>query len=214
MEIIHTLFDFILHIDKHLAEIISQYGTLTYLILFLIIFGETGFVITPFLPGDSLLFAAGALCANEATGMNIWLLCILLIIAAISGNIINYQVGRWIGPKAFETDKWFLKKKNLDRTQEFFEKYGMQAIVFSRFMPIIRTFAPFVAGVGKMNYKKFSLFNVLGGFLWVVLFLFAGYLFGNVPAVKNNFTIVILAIIFVSLIPVFIALLKGRKGRV
>ncbi len=212
MEILHTLFDFIVHIDRHLAEIISQYGTLTYLILFLIIFGETGFVVTPFLPGDSLLFAAGALCANQNTGMNIWLLAVILIVAAVFGNMINYQIGRWIGPKVFETDKWFLKKRNLDRTQEFFVKYGMQAIVFSRFMPIIRTFAPFVAGVGKMEYKKFTLFNLLGGLMWIVLFLFAGYLFGNVPAVKNNFTIVILAIIFVSLIPVVIALLKGRKG--
>ena len=214
MELIHTLIDFILHIDKHLTDIIAQYGMLTYLILFLIIFCETGFVVTPFLPGDSLLFAAGALAANEATGLNIFLLAILMIVAAVTGNMTNYQIGRWIGPKAFEMDKWFLKKKNLERTQEFFEKHGNLAIVLSRFMPIIRTFAPFVAGVGKMQYRRFSFYNLIGGISWVMLFLLVGYLFGNIPFVKEHFSYIVIGIIIASFIPVAIALMKGRRVRV
>ena len=214
MELIHTLIDFVLHIDKHLTDIIAQYGMLTYLILFLIIFCETGFVVTPFLPGDSLLFAAGALAANEATGLNIFLLAILMIVAAVTGNMMNYQIGRWIGPKAFEMDKWFLKKKNLERTQEFFEKHGNLAIVLSRFMPIIRTFAPFVAGVGKMQYKRFSFYNLIGGISWVMLFLLVGYLFGNIPFVKEHFSYIVIGIIIASFIPVVIALMRGRKASV
>ena len=214
MEIIHTLIDFVLHIDKHLTDIIAQYGMLTYLILFLIIFCETGFVVTPFLPGDSLLFAAGALAANEATGLNIFLLAVLMIVAAVTGNMMNYQIGRWIGPKAFEMDKWFLKKKNLERTQEFFEKHGNLAIVLSRFMPIIRTFAPFVAGVGKMQYKRFSFYNLIGGISWVMLFLLVGYLFGNIPFVKEHFSYIVIGIIIASFIPVVIALMRGRKASV
>lgn len=201
-----------MHIDKHLAEIILQYGTLTYFILFIIIFAETGFVVTPFLPGDSLLFAAGALAANEETGLNIYLISILLIIAAVVGNLINYQIGRMIGPRAFEMDKWFLKKKNLLKTQEFFEKYGKMAIVISRFMPIIRTFAPFVAGVGKMDYKKFSLYNFVGGVSWVMLFLLVGYLFGNLQFVKEHFSYIVICIIIVSFVPVVVAFLKSRKS--
>ena len=214
MELIHTLIDFVLHIDKHLTDIIAQYGMLTYLILFLIIFCETGFVVTPFLPGDSLLFAAGALAANEATGLNIFLLAILMIVAAVTGNMMNYQIGRWIGPKAFEMDKWFLKKKNLERTQEFFEKHGNLAIVLSRFMPIIRTFAPFVAGVGKMQYKRFSFYNLIGGISWVMLFLLVGYLFGNIPFVKEHFSYIVIGIIVASFVPVVIALMRGRKASV
>jgi membrane-associated protein len=212
LELINTLIDFVLHIDKHLAEIILQYGTLTYLILFIIIFAETGFVVTPFLPGDSLLFAAGALAANEQTGLNIYLISLLLIVAAIGGNLTNYQIGRLIGPRAFEMDKWFLKKKNLVRTQEFFEKYGRMAIVISRFMPIIRTFAPFVAGVGKMDYKKFSLYNIIGGVSWVMMFLLVGYLFGNLQFVKEHFSYIVICIIIVSFIPVVVAFLKSRKS--
>lgn len=214
MEIIHFLIDFVLHIDKHLTEIISQYGALTYVILFLIIFCETGFVVTPFLPGDSLLFAAGALAANEATGLNIFLLAALMIVAAVTGNMMNYQIGRWIGPKVFEMDKWFLKKKNLERTQEFFEKHGNLAIVLSRFMPIIRTFAPFVAGVGKMQYRRFSFYNLVGGISWVLLFLLVGYLFGNIPFVKEHFSYIVIGIIIASFIPVAVAFLRGRKKRV
>ena len=214
MDIIHFLIDFVLHIDKHLTEIIAQYGMLTYLILFLIIYCETGLVVTPFLPGDSLLFAAGALAANAETGLNIFLLSFLLIIAAVTGNMTNYQIGRWIGPKAFEMDKWFLKKKNLERTQEFFEKHGNLAIVLSRFMPIIRTFAPFVAGVGKMKYSRFSFYNFAGGISWVMFFLLVGYLFGNIPFVKEHFSYIVIGIIIASFIPVVIALMKGRKVRV
>ncbi len=214
MELIHSLIDFILHIDKHLTDIIAQYGMLTYLILFLIIFCETGFVVTPFLPGDSLLFAAGALAANEATGLNIFLLAVLMIVAAVTGNMMNYQIGIWIGPKAFEMDKWFLKKKNLERTQEFFEKHGNLAMVLSRFMPIIRTFAPFVAGVGKMQYRRFSIYNLIGGTSWVMLFLLVGYLFGNIPFVKEHFSYIVIGIIIASFIPFVIALMKGRSVRV
>ncbi len=212
MELIQSLIDFILHIDKHLAAIIAQYGTTTYLILFLIIFCETGLVVTPFLPGDSLLFAAGALAANEATELNIGLLSLIFIMAAVGGNILNYHIGRFIGPRAFEYDKWFLKKKNLEETQKFFEKYGVLAIVLSRFMPIIRTFAPFVAGVGKMQRRKFHLYNFIGGVSWVMLFLLFGFLFGNLTFVKEHFSYIVIGIIFVSLVPVLIAFFKARKN--
>ena len=214
MEFIHLIIDFILHIDKHLAELISQYGILIYAILFLIIFSETAFVVTPFLPGDSLLFAAGALAANEATELNIILLALIMIIAAVTGNMVNYQIGRWLGPRAFEIDKWFLKKRNLERTREFFGKHGKLAIVLSRFMPIIRTFAPFVAGVGKMPYRSFTVYNIAGGATWVLIFLLIGYIFGNIPFVKEHFSYIVISIIFVSFIPVLLALLKGRKVRV
>jgi membrane-associated protein len=210
MELIQQLFDFILHIDKHLTYIISQYGTLTYAILFVIIFSETGFVITPFLPGDSLLFAAGALAANEANALNVHLLVVLLIVAAISGNIVNYQIGRWIGPAVFNRNYKFLKKEYLERTQKFYEKHGGKTIIYSRFMPIIRTFAPFVAGVGKMALSRFHIFNIAGGSLWVFMFCYAGYWFGNNDFVKKNFSAVVIMIILLSLMPMVFEAVKMR----
>jgi membrane-associated protein len=210
MELIQQLFDFILHIDKHLTYIISQYGTLTYAILFVIIFSETGFVITPFLPGDSLLFAAGALAANEANALNVHLLVVLLIAAAISGNIVNYQIGRWIGPAVFNRNYKFLKKEYLERTQKFYEKHGGKTIIYSRFMPIIRTFAPFVAGVGKMALSRFHIFNIAGGALWVIMFCYAGYWFGNNDFVKKNFSAVVIMIILLSLMPMVFEAVKMR----
>jgi membrane-associated protein len=212
MESIQFILDFILHIDKHLTEIISQYGTLTYLILFLIIFSETGFVVTPFLPGDSLLFAAGALAANEANGLNIHLMAGLLFAAAFLGNMLNYSIGRFIGPKVFEKDYRFIRKDYLLRTHQFFEKHGGKTVIITRFAPILRTFAPFVAGVGYMTYSRFILFNLIGGLLWVLAFLYAGYFFGNVPLVKNNFSTVVIAIIVISLLPAVYAAIKSRTS--
>ena len=210
MEIITRLIDFILHIDQHLAEIISQYGTLTYAILFLIIFVETGLVVMPFLPGDSLLFAAGALAANPANGLNVWLMMLLLVVAAILGDTVNYHIGDYIGPKVFRRDYRFLKRSHLMKTQAFYEKYGGKTIIFARFIPIIRTFAPFVAGVGTMRYGRFLSYNFIGGLLWVVSFTLLGYFFGTLPIVKKNFTLVILGIIFLSLMPPVIEYARNR----
>lgn len=199
------LIDFILHIDKHLAELVTQYGTLIYVILFGIIFAETGFVVTPFLPGDSLLFAAGALAAIGK--MNPVLLFVLLSIAAIAGNFVNYGVGYFIGEKVLA--KGWIKKEYLERTHGYFEKYGVMTIVISRFMPIIRTIAPFVAGLGKMNYKMFLLYNIIGGVSWVALFVWAGYFLGNLEVVKENFSLITIGIIIVSVIPIGVAFLKN-----
>ena len=175
MEVIKGIIDFILHIDKHLSDIISQYHGLTYLILFAIIFAETGFVVTPFLPGDSLLFAAGALIAGGATGLNIFLLGIILIVAAFAGNTVNYLLGNYLGPKVFKEENKILKLDYYLQTKAFFDKHGGKAVIFSRFMPIIRTIAPFVAGVGKMPIGRYSLYNIIGGAAWIILFLFAGF---------------------------------------
>jgi len=213
MDILHFLLDFVLHIDKHLSEIISQYGTLTYLILFIIIFSETGFVVTPFLPGDSLLFAAGALAANEANGLNVHFFALILIIAAVTGNMLNYQIGKWVGPPVFNKNYRFLKKEYLHRAHQFYEKHGGKAIIYSRFMPIVRTFAPFVAGVGEMTYSKFSFFNIVGGSAWVIIFLYAGYFFGANDFVKNNFSIVIVGIIIISLLPIVFEAVKARMSK-
>ena len=199
MEIISQLVDFILHLDVHLNEIIKNFGIWTYLILFLIIFLETGVVITPFLPGDSLLFAAGSFAALGS--LNVFALVILLTLAAILGDTINYWIGHFIGPRAFSGNIRFLKKEYLDRTHEFYEKHGGKTIILARFIPIIRTFAPFVAGIGAMDYRHFFFYNVVGAILWVFLFTFGGYFFGNLPIVKDNFTIVILAIIAISVLP-------------
>jgi membrane-associated protein len=208
------LFDLFLHLDKHLAEVTQAYGTWTYAILFLIIFLETGVVITPFLPGDSLLFAAGALAAVPEANLNVVLLFILLSIAAIIGDTVNYWIGHTIGPRAFQGNIRFLKKEYLDRTHQFYEKYGGKTIVLARFIPIIRTFAPFVAGVGSMSYGKFITYNILGGILWTAIFIFCGYFFGNLPFVKNNFSLVILAIIFLSLLPPIIEFIQSRRHKV
>lgn len=209
MEVIKFLIDFILHMDVHLNEIISNYGTWTYGILFFVIFMETGFVVTPFLPGDSLLFAAGTFAALGS--LNPIYLFLLLTVAAILGDTVNYSIGKYIGPRAFSGDIKFLKQEHLDKTQEFYEKYGGKAIILARFIPIIRTFAPFVAGIGTMKYRKFIAYNVIGGIVWVAVFTFLGYFFGNIEFVKKNFELVIFAIIFISFIPPVLEVLKARK---
>jgi membrane-associated protein len=209
VEFITQLIDFIIHIDRHLQEIISQYGTLTYLILFLIIFCETGLVVMPLLPGDSLLFAAGTFAALGA--LNPVLLIVLLCIAAIAGDTVNYWVGKWVGPKAFSGRIRWLRQDYLDRTQDFYRRHGGKTIVLARFVPIIRTFAPFVAGVGIMQYSRFIVYNVVGGVVWVTLFTLGGYLFGNLPVVRENFSLVVLAIIAVSMIPLVTEWLKSRR---
>jgi membrane-associated protein len=212
MEIVTTLIDFILHLDKHLEQIIQDYGLLTYAILFLIIFVETGVVILPFLPGDSLLFAAGMLAANEKNGLNVGIIIGLLIVAAILGDTLNYIIGKYIGPKVFSRDYKLLKKEHLLKTQQFYEKHGGKTIIYARFVPIIRTFAPFVAGIGNMKYSKFINFNIVGGIVWVTLFTMAGFLFGNIEIVKTNFTKIILGIIIISLLPAVIEIIKGRNN--
>lgn len=213
MEYIQMAIDFILHIDKHLAEIISKYGTLTYVILFLIVFCETGLVVTPFLPGDSLLFAAGALAANEATGLNVHLIVITLIVAAVMGDSVNYRVGKYIGPRAFSGKIRFIKQDYLKRTEEFYEKHGGKTLIYARFVPIVRTFAPFVAGIGTMKYTKFIGFCVLAAIIWVGLLTYLGYLFGNLPIVKDNFSKVVIGIILISLLPIVIGAIKGRMSK-
>jgi membrane-associated protein len=213
LELIKTLIDFILHIDQHLVEIVSNYKTWTYLILFLIIFAETGLVVTPFLPGDSLLFAAGAIIAKEESGLNIVLMALLLIIAAILGDLVNYHIGKYIGPKAFSGKYRFLKKEYLEKTQDFYNKHGGKTIIYARFIPIIRTFAPFVAGIGTMTYLRFATYNVVGGIVWVVSFLLLGYYFGGLPIIKDNFTYVIFAIIILSILPPVFELLRNRKKK-
>ena len=211
MEFIQQLLDFILHIDKHLIEIVQEYQTWTYLILFLIIFAETGFVITPFLPDDSLLFAAGAIIANPDSGLNIIMMSILLIVAAILGDLVNYHIGNFIGPLAFSGKYKLLKKEYLDKTQAFYEKHGGKTIIYARFVPIIRTFAPFVAGIGTMSYLKFATFNITGGVLWVTSFLFIGYFFGGLPVIKENFTYVIFGIIILSILPPVIEVIREKN---
>lgn len=211
MDLLLHLFDFIRHIDKHLAEIMMQYGTLTYVILFAIVFCETGLVVTPFLPGDSLLFAAGALA--PIGGLNIIILAVILFIAAVLGDSVNYAVGKYIGPKVFEKkDSKIFRKEYLEKTQYFYDKYGAKTIVIARFVPIVRTFAPFLAGVGNMNYPKFITYNIGGALLWVGLLLFSGYFFGGMPIVKNNFSLVIFAIIILSILPAVIEIIRARRS--
>ena len=209
MEIITFFIDFILHLDEHLATIISDYGTWTYAILFLVIFMETGFVVTPFLPGDSLLFAAGSFAALGS--LSPWVLFGLLTFAAILGDTINYSIGSYIGERAFSGNIRWLKKEYLDRTEAFYDKHGGKTIILARFVPIIRTFAPFVAGVGSMTYGHFILYNVVGGISWVAIFTFLGYFFGNLPFVQRNFELVIFAIILISLLPPIFEYFKARK---
>lgn len=213
MELLKTLIDIFLHIDKHLSEIIQNYGLWTYLIMFTIIFLETGLVVTPFLPGDSLLFAAGTFAALGALDL-MWL-CVLLSVAAIAGDTVNYWIGAYVGPKVFHKDKVrFLNKEHLDRTHQFYEKYGGKTIIIARFVPIIRTFAPFVAGIGSMTYWRFFSYNVIGGIAWIVLCSLAGYFFGNLPIVKENFSLVILAIIIISILPGVIEYMRHRLAPV
>ncbi|MGE5926512.1 MAG: DedA family protein [Gemmatimonadota bacterium] len=209
MELLREFIDFFLHLDVHLAEIIERFGAGAYAILFLIIFCETGLVVMPLLPGDSLLFAAGAFAALGS--FEIVPLILLLIVAAIAGDTVNYWIGARIGPRAFSGNVRFLKQEYLVRTTEFYEKHGGKTIVLARFIPIVRTFAPFVAGVGRMNYARFLAYNVIGAVVWVTLFTLAGFYFGNIPAVKDNFTLVILAIIGISVLPIAIEMLKSRR---
>lgn len=211
MDILRELIDLFLHLDVHLNEIIQTYGTLTYAILFLIVFMETGVVVTPFLPGDSLLFTAGALAAIEGSPLNIFFLFGLLCLAAILGDTVNYWIGNKIGPGAFSGNNRFLKKEYLDRTQAFYDKHGGKTIVLARFIPIVRTFAPFVAGVGSMSYGKFITYNVLGGLLWTVIFIFGGYFFGNLRFVKQNFEFVVVAIILISILPALYEIIQSRR---
>jgi membrane-associated protein len=213
MDAIHLVIDFFLHLDKHLAEILSTYGTWTYLILFLIIFAETGLVFTPFLPGDSLLFAAGALCGHEGSPLSLTVLFLLLSVAAIAGDTVNYAIGHFAGKRIVESKKRIIDPKHLERTHAFFEKYGGKTIVLARFVPIVRTFAPFVAGLGAMTYGRFLFFNVTGGVFWVAVGLAAGHFFGRIPVVQENFTLAILAIIIVSILPGVVELVKHRMQR-
>jgi membrane-associated protein len=209
LEILHSLINIFLHLDRHLSVAIQNYGAWTYLILFLIIFCETGLVVTPFLPGDSLLFAAGTFAASGS--MQVELLFPLLSLAAIGGNTVNYWIGYRMGPKVFQKKNVrFLNKEYLDRTHRFYEKHGGKTIVIARFIPIIRTFAPFVAGVGFMTHWRFTFYNVTAGIAWVGLFLFAGYYFGGLPMVRNNFSLAIVAIIFVSVLPGLVEYLRHR----
>jgi membrane-associated protein len=213
--------DFILHFDQHLIDIVRQYGTWVYGFLFAIVFAETGLVVAPFLPGDSLLFATGALAG--AGVLNIWLCAGLLIVASILGDAVNYAVGRYVGPRAFsaiDTDHWthrLLNRAHLQRAHEFFERYGGKAIVLGRFVPIVRTFVPFVAGAGAMSYPAFAFYNVTGAFLWVGLCMGAGFMFGNIPVVRDNFSLITIGIVFVSVLPMVVEIarvwLKSRKQR-
>jgi membrane-associated protein len=210
VELLKEFIDLFLHLDTYLHTVIQTYGVWTYLLLFLIIFCETGLVITPILPGDSLLFAAGTFAASGALDLG-WLLG-LLSAAAILGDAVNYTIGHFMGPKVFtQTDGRFLKKEYLDRTHQFYEKYGGKTIIIARFVPIVRTFAPFVAGVGRMTYARFASYNILGGLLWITVCTVAGYLFGNIPLVKQNFTLAILAIIFISILPGVFEFLRQRR---
>ncbi len=206
------LINIILHLDQHLLSWIAMFGPWFYLMMFLIIFCETGLVVTPFLPGDSLLFALGALAALE-NGLDVWILLISLTVAGVLGDTVNYHIGQYLGPKVFEQDSRFFKKKYLEQTQEFYARWGSFTVVAARFAPIARTFAPFVAGIGSMNYKRFITYNVLGAIAWVFSFILAGYFFGNLPVVKRNFHIVIFGVIGVSMLPMIVPWLKSKFSK-
>jgi membrane-associated protein len=210
MQIISFLIDFILHLDVHLGQLIEDYGALTYAIVFAIIFFETGFVITPFLPGDSLLFAVGAFAALGS--LNIFIAVPILIVAAFLGDTSNYWIGHFFGEKMIANPRIPIKKEHVEKTKMFFDKHGGKTIILARFVPIVRTFAPFVAGVGKMHYGRFIEFNIIGGIAWVLLFTLAGYFFGNIPAVKHNFTIVIFVIILISIVPMIVEAARHKKS--
>ncbi len=213
MELLTQFFDIVLHLDVHLSALVQQYGLWIYGILFVIIFAETGFVVTPFLPGDSLLFVAGALAAIGEGGMDIATLVLVLGVAAITGNMVNYQIGRYLGPKVFHWENSrFFNKAALEKTHAFYEKHGGKTLVISRFLPLFRTFAPFVAGIGGMSYPRFTLFNLIGAVTWVVSLTLGGYFFGNLPWVKQNLSVVIVAIIAISMIPVAIGYVQQRRA--
>lgn len=214
MEYFQLIIDFIIHIDAHLAELVVQYGVWIYAILFLIIFCETGLVVTPFLPGDSLLFVAGALCALPTNGLNVHLMVILLVVAAIVGDASNYTIGRLFGKKLFANpNSRIFKQSYLEKTHAFYDKHGGKTIILARFVPIVRTFAPFVAGMGHMNYRHFAAYNVTGGIVWVALFLYAGYFFGGLSFVQENLKLLLVAIIILSILPAVIEVWRNkRKG--
>ena len=214
MDLLHSFLDFFLHLDEHLQALINEYGTTTYIILFLIIFVETGVVIMPFLPGDSLLFAAGTFAAMGS--LNLSVLVIILFIAAVLGDSLNYFIGKTIGLKILRwkiRNRQLVQQKNIDKTHEFYEKYGAKTIIIARFVPIVRTLAPFVAGIGTMDYRKFIMFNVFGGAIWIAGLLFLGYFFGTIPIVKENFEIVIFLIIFISVLPIFVELIRHKMKK-
>ena len=211
MQIIKDLVDFVLHLDQHIATLIAQVGIWTYAPLFFVIFLETGFVITPFLPGDSLLFAAGALASLPQSPLNIFVLYVVLAAAAIAGDTVNYWIGYTVGPRVFTEKVRFLKKEYLVRAHEFYEKHGNMTIFLARFVPIIRTFATFVAGIGRMSYGHFISYNVFGGLVWAALFTFGGFFFGNIPFVKNNFSLVVIAIILISMVPAGVEIVRSRR---
>ena len=205
-----TIIDYVLHLDRHLSVVLESVGLWSYLLFFAIIFAETGLVVTPFLPGDSLVFTLGTLAATGS--LNIGWLFVILTVAAILGDSANYAIGKYFGSIILKKQgAWFLKKEHIDRTHRFYEKYGSKTIVLARFVPIVRTFAPFVAGVGRMSYSRFLTYNVAGGLLWITLFVFGGYFFGNIPVVKKNFGIVIIAIIIISLLPAVIEVWKEKR---
>ncbi|MEQ5225249.1 DedA family protein [Proteus cibi] len=213
VDLIKFLIDFILHIDAHLAELVAQYGTWVYAILFLIVFCETGLVVTPFLPGDSLLFVAGALASLETNDVNVHIIVLLLLCAAILGDAVNYSIGRLFGEKLFsQPDSKIFRREYLDKTHAFYEKHGGKAIILARFVPIIRTFAPFVAGMGKMSYRHFAFYNVTGAIAWVLLFTYAGYFFGDLDIVQKNLKLLIVAIIVISILPGVIEILRHRRA--
>lgn len=213
MELLTALIDIVLHLDHHVSALLADYHLWFYAILFVIIFAETGLVVTPFLPGDSLLFAVGALTAIDDSGtLRLPVLLLMLVAAAVLGNTLNYQIGRWVGVRAFSGRYRLLKVEYLQRTEAFFQRHGGMAVVLSRFMPIVRTFAPFVAGVGRMNWARFQGYNIAGGSLWVLLMTVSGYLFGNVPLVKNNFGLVTIAIILLSLLPLVWVVWRDRRA--
>jgi membrane-associated protein len=211
IDLIRFFIDFVLHLDRHLGDLIRQYGTGTYAILTLIVFCETGLVVTPFLPGDSLLFAAGAFAGLGS--LDPWALCGCLMAAVIAGDNLNYWIGRYIGPRAFSGNVRFLKREYLDRTQRFFDRHGGRTVVIARFVPIVRTFTPFVAGVGAMPYGRFLAYSIGGGVLWVFLFIWVGYYFGNLPIVKSNFGLVIGAIILISVMPMVLEVWRARREK-
>jgi len=213
MEIFTNLLDFILHIDKHLVSIVNDYQYWTYLIMLLIIFAETGLVVTPFLPGDSVLFAMGALIAKPETDLNIIIMLLLLTTAAIIGDFVNYEIGKHFGRRVFKGNAKVFKPSYLEKTQNFYSKHGSKTIIYARFVPIVRTFAPFAAGISKMSYSHFGRFNIIGGIIWVSLFLFAGYFFGQIEFIQKNFSIVVLTIIGISLLPPFVEYIRAKTSK-
>lgn len=212
MEFLANVLEMFLHLDEHLQVIIQDYGTLTYLIFFLIVFAETGLVVTPFLPGDTLLFAAGMFSAQPEFGLNVWLVSLTFMVAALTGDIVNYNIGRFVGPKVFRGGKEsrFFKREYLDKTHEFYERYGWLTIIIARFVPIVRTFAPFVAGIGRMTLGRYICFCLLGAFLWVLVCVGAGYTLGRIPAVRENFELAILGLLALSIVPVLIKVIQHR----